>query len=272
MRIVTFRTTSGEEESGLVTDDSVLGLDRDILSVCRDGIEGEPSGRRYRLSEVTLVAPVPRPSKMFCVGINYQDHAAEMKLRVPSVPVVFAKLASTIVGPGAPIVLPRGAHQVDYEAELAFVIGRGGRRIAANNAMAHVFGYTIINDITARDFHYLESTRWLMGKNFDTFAPMGPWITTVEEIVDPGSFVISLTIGGELLQQACTRDLLFSVPELIEYISHAATLEPGDIIATGTPAGVGFARKPPRFLKPNDEVVINVSGIGELRNVVVVED
>jgi 2-keto-4-pentenoate hydratase/2-oxohepta-3-ene-1,7-dioic acid hydratase in catechol pathway len=175
-----------------------------------------------------------------------------------------------VTAPGGPIVLPRNSTKPDYEAELAFVIGRGGRHIAAENWRRHVAGYTIVNDVSARDFQRATS-QWLMGKTFDTFAPMGPWITTADEIADPHALNIRLTLNGELMQNSNTRELIFKIPELVAFLSSVVTLEPGDIVATGTPAGVGFARKPPRWLRPGDDVRISIDGLGELRNPVVAE-
>ncbi len=192
-------------------------------------------------------------------------------MEIPKVPTIFNKFPSVVIGPGDPIVLPKESTQPDYEAEFAVVIGKGGRRISTADAMDHVFGYTLVNDVSARDFQ-LATTQWLMGKTFDTFAPMGPWIVTKDEIADPHALDISFEIGGEVLQQSNTRELIFKIPELIEFISKVVTLEPGDIISTGTPSGVGFARKPPRYLQQGDECVVKVSGIGELRNPVVAEN
>jgi 2-keto-4-pentenoate hydratase/2-oxohepta-3-ene-1,7-dioic acid hydratase in catechol pathway len=175
-----------------------------------------------------------------------------------------------VIGPGQPIVLPKASQKPDYEAELAFVIGTGGRHIPAASAMDHVFGYTILNDVSARDYQ-LATTQWLMGKTFDTFAPMGPWIVTRDEISDPHELDISLEIAGETLQHSNTRELIFKIPALIEHLSTVVTLEPGDVVATGTPPGVGYVRNPPRYLRPGDEVVIRIQGIGELRNPVIAE-
>ena len=204
------------------------------------------------------------------MGLNYRDHAREAGMEIPAVPTIFNKFSNVVIGPGAPIVLPKNSTRPDYEAEFAFVIGTGGRHISAADALDHVFGYTIVNDVSARDFQ-MATSQWLMGKTFDTFAPMGPWIVTRDEIADPHALDISLEIGGEILQHSNTRELVFGVPALIEYISSVVTLEPGDIVATGTPAGVGFARKPPRYLRAGDEVVIRIQGIGELRNPVIAE-
>ncbi len=175
-----------------------------------------------------------------------------------------------MIGPGAEIVLPKVSKMPDYEAEFAFVIGRGGRNISAEDWRGHVFGYTIVNDVSARDYQRATS-QWLMGKTFDTFAPIGPWIVTADEIPDPHELDIEMRVNGEVMQHSNTRELIFTIPDLIAFLSSVFTLEPGDIISTGTPAGVGFVRKPPRYLQPGDETVIKVEGIGELRNPVVAE-
>jgi 2-keto-4-pentenoate hydratase/2-oxohepta-3-ene-1,7-dioic acid hydratase in catechol pathway len=189
---------------------------------------------------------------------------------IPSVPTIFNKFPNVVIGPGENIVLPPESSTPDYEAEFAVVIGPGGRRISAANAMNHVFGYTIVNDVSARDLQ-MATSQWLMGKTPDTFAPMGPAIVTKDEIADPHALDISLEIHGEVLQNSNTRELIFKIPELIEYISKFVTLEPGDIISTGTPSGVGFARKPPRLLKDGDVCIVRVQGLGELKNPVVAE-
>ncbi len=217
-----------------------------------------------------LCAPIPRPRKLICVGLNYRDHAAETGAQIPTVPTIFNKFATSVIGPGDNIVLPRVSKAPDYEAEFAFVIGKGGRHIAAADWRNHVFGYTIVNDVTGRDYQRATS-QWLMGKSFDTFAPMGPWIVTADEIADPHELDISIEINGEVLQDSNTRELIFKIPDLIAFLSSVFTLEPGDIVSTGTPAGVGFVRKPPRFLHPGDEVVVKIPAIGELRNPVVAE-
>jgi 2-keto-4-pentenoate hydratase/2-oxohepta-3-ene-1,7-dioic acid hydratase in catechol pathway len=191
-------------------------------------------------------------------------------MEMPKVPTIFAKFSSAVIGPGAPIVLPKNSTQPDYEGEFAFIIGRGGRHIAADHWAAHVFGYTLLNDVSARDFQ-MATSQWMIGKTFDTFAPMGPHLVSADEIADPHALDISLRINGEVLQQSNTRELIFKIPDLVAYLSSVVTLEPGDVVSTGTPAGVGFARKPPRFLKPGDDVVVRVEHIGELRNPVVAE-
>ena len=268
MRLVTFRQGGHGATAGVVTGNKVTGLGMNMLQVIFAGATPAPIGDSYDLSAVTLLAPIPRPPKFICVGLNYRDHAIESNMAMPKVPTIFSKFSSAVIGPGENIVLPPESTQPDYEAEFAVVIGPGGRRISASKAMDHVFGYTIVNDVSARDLQ-LATTQWLMGKTCDTFAPMGPAIVTKDEIADPHALDISLEIGGEMLQKSNTRELIFRIPELIEFISSVVTLEPGDIISTGTPSGVGFARKPPRYLKDGDECIVRVEGLGELRNPVV---
>jgi 2-keto-4-pentenoate hydratase/2-oxohepta-3-ene-1,7-dioic acid hydratase in catechol pathway len=271
MRLVTFLQDGGPAQAGIISGDRISGLGSDMLSVITSGKPPAPAGRSYDLRDITLLAPIPHPPKLICVGLNYRDHAAETKMEIPPVPTIFNKFPNVVIGPGANIVLPKVSERPDYEAEFAFVIGRGGRHIPASRAMEHVFGYTIVNDVSARDYQ-MATSQWLMGKTFDTFAPMGPWIVTADEIANPHSLDISLEIGGERLQSSNTRELIFKIPELIEFISKVVTFEPGDVVITGTPAGVGFARKPPRYLKPGDQVSITVEGIGTLMNPVIAEN
>jgi 2-keto-4-pentenoate hydratase/2-oxohepta-3-ene-1,7-dioic acid hydratase in catechol pathway len=282
VKFVTFRKARGDPEAGVIVRDQVVGLKGvgfpSMLAVLGGGLESrarieswvESSTAAYPLNSVTLLAPIPRPPKLICVGLNYRDHALESKMEIPKVPTIFSKFPIAVIGPGESIVLPKNSTQPDYEAEFAFVIGRGGRHIPAERWQEHVFGYTIINDVSARDFQ-MATTQWLMGKTFDTFAPMGPHIVSADEIPDPHALDISLSINGEVLQHSNTRELIFKIPELVAYLSSVVTLEPGDVVSTGTPAGVGVARKPQRFLRAGDDVVVRVEGIGELRNSVVAE-
>jgi 2-keto-4-pentenoate hydratase/2-oxohepta-3-ene-1,7-dioic acid hydratase in catechol pathway len=270
MRLATFQHGGSSPQAGIVSGDRISGTGIDMLSLIAAGATPGSSGPHYPLSEVKLLAPIPRPPKFICVGLNYRDHAREAGLEIPSIPTIFSKFTNVVIGPGDPIILPKVSQRPDYEAEFAFVIGPGGRNIPAARAMEHVFGYTIVNDVSARDYQ-MSTSQWLMGKTFDTFAPMGPWIVTREEIADPHGLDLSLEIGGEVLQHSNTRELVFGIPALIEFISSVVTLEPGDVVSTGTPSGVGFARKPPRYLKVGDEVVIRIEGIGELRNPVIAE-
>jgi len=208
------------------------------------------------------------PPRIFCVGLNYRDHAVESKMEIPEVPTIFLKLSSALIGPNAAIELPSISSQPDYEAEFACVIGKGGSRIAREDWQEHVFGYTILNDVSARDVQ-LATTQWTLGKSFNTFAPLGPAIVTKDEIADPHTLDVKLAIDGEELQHSNTRELIFKLPDLIAYISSITPLQAGDIISTGTPAGVGLGRSPQRWLRPGETVTIEVSGLGMLVNPVV---
>ncbi len=253
----------------------------DLLSVVAGGDEAldrvqrwlydPPWGEISKLADVTLHAPLMRPPKIICIGLNYRAHAIESKMEIPVVPTVFSKFATSVIGSGQAIVLPRNSTKPDYEAEMAVIIGKRGRHIAAENWKDHVFGYANFNDVSARDFQ-MRTSQWTIGKTFDTFAPMGPAIVTADEVPDPHALDISTIINGEVLQYSNTDDLIFKIPELIAFLSSVFTLEPGDVIATGTPSGVGFARTPPRWLMPGDEVVVRVQGLGELRNPVIAEE
>lgn len=223
------------------------------------------------LSAVHLLAPIPRPSRIFCVGLNYRDHAVESKMEIPKVPTIFIKLPSAVVGPEEPVRIPALTKQPDYEVEFAMVIGKGGRNIAKENWLDHVFGYTILNDVSARDVQ-LATSQWTLGKSFDTFCPIGPAIVTKDEVADPHALDIRLSIGGEVLQHSNTRELIFKGPDLISYISSITALEPGDIISTGTPAGVGLGRSPQRWLQPGETMVAKIEGLGTLINPVIAGD
>jgi acylpyruvate hydrolase len=213
-------------------------------------------------------APVPRPGKLICIGLNYRDHAKESNLPLPEKPVIFSKFSTCVIAPGEPVVLPTTSQQVDYEAELAVVIGRHAKNIAADRAYDCVLGYTAFNDVTARDFQFSDG-QWQRGKSCDTFAPMGQTILTRDMVPDPHKLSIRLTVNGETMQDSNTDQLIFGVPRLIEFISASITLEPGDVIATGTPAGVGFARNPPVFLQPGDEMEVSIETVGGMNNPVV---
>jgi acylpyruvate hydrolase len=213
-------------------------------------------------------APVPRPGKLICIGLNYRDHAKESNLPLPEKPVIFSKFSTCVIAPGEPVVLPTTSQQVDYEAELAVVIGRHAKNIAADRAYDCVLGYTAFNDVTARDFQFSDG-QWQRGKSCDTFAPMGQTILTRDMVPDPHKLSIRLTLNGETMQDSNTDQLIFGVPRLIEFISASITLEPGDVIATGTPAGVGFARNPPVFLQPGDEMEVSIETVGGMNNPVV---
>ncbi len=279
MKLVSFSTADGKirpgsliEEAGLVVDLSGLGFP-DTLSVVEAGFVALDKPGPYpsrKLSEVTLHAPIADPPRVFAIGLNYRDHAIEAKMALPTVPVVFFKMTTGIIGPGQDIVLPKNSTKVDYEAELAFVIGKGGYRIPASAWREHVYGYTIVNDVSARDVQ-LSTSQWSLGKSFPTFCPMGPTIVSVDEIADPHSLAIGLSINGEVLQNSNTRELIFKIPELVEYISSITPLLPGDVVSTGTPSGVGMGRTPQRWLKAGDQVTVTVEGLGSLTNPVVAE-
>jgi len=278
MQFVTFER-NGSAEPGVIRGSSVIGLKGagfpTLLAVLEGGFTARrqvenwlakpPADAVVPLASARLLAPIPRPPKIICVGLNYRDHAIESKMEIPKVPTIFAKFSTAVIGPGAPIVLPKNSAKPDYEAELAFVIGKGGRHISKERWQEHVFGYTNLNDVSARDYQ-MATTQWMMGKTFDTFAPFGPAIVSADEIADPHALDIQMIINGEVLQSSNTSQLIFRIPELVEYLSSVFTLEPGDIVSTGTPSGVGFSRTPPRWLRPGDECVVKISGLGELRN------
>jgi len=283
MRFVTFQR-GASVEPGILNGEEIIGLRgagfHDLLSVVAGGADAMDRVQRwlYRppfsevtsLGKVSLRAPLERPPKIVCVGLNYRAHAAESKAEVPEVPTIFTKFATAVTGCGHPIVLPKVSAKPDYEAEMAFVIGKRGRHVPAERWQEYVFGYMNFNDVSARDYQ-LRTSQWTIGKTFDTFAPMGPAIVTADEVEDPHNLRIQTIINGEVLQDSNTNDLIFKIPDLVAYLSSVYTLEPGDVVATGTPSGVGFARKPPRWLKPGDDVVIRVEGLGDLRNPVVAE-
>ena len=283
MRFLTIQR-DGRAEPAVEADGEIISLQRagfdSILSVIRGGADAMDQVRRlipaaigadrWPVGGVKLLAPIPRPPKVICIGLNYRDHAAETRMTIPEVPTVFAKFPTAVIGPGEPIVLPKNSAKPDYEAEFVIVVGKGGRYIPEDRWREHVFGYTMMNDVSARDYQ-LATTQWTMGKTFDTFAPLGPAIVTTDEIADPQALAISMTVSGARLQESNTSQMIFPIPRLIAFLSSVFTLEPGDVIATGTPSGVGFVRKPPRWLKPGDECVVRVEGLGELVNPVVAE-
>ena len=249
---------------GNLTDDQVLkffDLDQGFVEHVSDQRSGEVIDR----NDVTICAPVPRPGKIICIGLNYRDHAAESGMAIPDSPVIFSKFASCSIGPDEAIVIPRESAQTDYEAELAFIVGRRAKDVRLENAMSHVFGYTNFNDVSARDFQFADG-QWQRGKSCDTFAPMGPFVATTDEIPDPQQLSIRLRLNGETMQDSNTNQMVFGVAELVEFLSRAITLEPGDVVATGTPPGVGFARKPPVYLQAGDIVEVEIDGLSVLSN------
>ena len=220
---------------------------------------------RHRLDAVRLLAPIPDPRKVVGVGLNYRSHADEAGREAPDYPVLFAKFANSIVGPEDPIVIPRVSHRIDYEGELAVVVGTGGRYIPEASAMQHVAGFTVANDVSARDYQF-RTKEMFSGKGFDGFAPIGPHIVTPDEVGDLGPLRLTTHVNGERRQSATLGEMIFPVPFLVAYISDIVTLEPGDLILTGTPAGIGATMEPRRWLRPGDEVVIEIERVGRLRN------
>ncbi|HET6170840.1 MAG TPA: fumarylacetoacetate hydrolase family protein [Terracidiphilus sp.] len=279
MKLVSFSSSDGRvrpgsliEEGNLVADLSGAGY-KDTIDVISAG--SGASGRAgtypaYPITDVRLHAPISNPPRVFAIGLNYRDHAKESGMAIPTTPVVFFKLTTAIIGPGDAIMLPRNSTEPDYEAELAFVIGKGGYRIPASAWREHVYGYTIVNDVSARDVQFATS-QWSMSKSFPTFCPVGPAIVSADEIGDPHRLAIGLSIDGEVLQNSNTSELVFKIPELVEYLSSITPLLPGDIVSTGTPPGVGLGRTPKRWLKPGETVTVTVEGLGALTNPVIAE-
>lgn len=253
--------------------DEFIALGQDGLNeaeeLLKDSTVEEKRRATLRISQVKVLAPVLSPPKIICLGLNYRDHAAEQNRSLPDEPIIFMKPRTAIIGPDEPIVKPPFVKKLDYEAELAVVIGRRGKNITVEEAGKHIFGYTCFNDVSARDIQFKDK-QWTRGKSFDTFAPMGPWITTTDQIGDPTNLWIRTRVNGELRQDSSTRNMVFNVYRIIQELSRIMTLEPCDVIATGTPAGVGFAWKPkPRFLSVGDVVEIEIENIGILRNNIV---
>jgi 2-keto-4-pentenoate hydratase/2-oxohepta-3-ene-1,7-dioic acid hydratase in catechol pathway len=220
-----------------------------------------------------LLAPIPSPGKVICIGLNYRDHAAESGMAPPPEPVVFSKFPQSVIGPDEAVRLPAVCREVDYEAELVVVIGRRGKHIRCGDALKYVAGYTNGNDVSSRDWQINKpGKQWLLGKTPDTFAPTGPWLVTADEVPDSRNLSIALRLNGQTMQNSNTRELIFGVDELIAYVSQLVALEAGDLIFTGTPPGVGMARKPPVWLKPGDVCEVEIAGLGVLRNPIVADD
>jgi 2-keto-4-pentenoate hydratase/2-oxohepta-3-ene-1,7-dioic acid hydratase in catechol pathway len=289
MRIVRYAGNDGVTCLGALTENGVLDLQgaartsgvpeepfADVLSFLAAGdsalpqavrlIQQAPQGAFIPLSKVRLRAPIPRPGKIVAIGLNYRDHSIESGAKEPPKwPVIFAKFSTSIAGPEDPIIIPAGNPDVDYEAELAVVIGRKAKGISAGNALDFVAGYMALNDVSARAWQFADR-QWVRGKSCDTFCPTGPYMTTRDDVSDPHSLSICARVNSTTLQDSNTSKMIFRVPELIEFISASITLEAGDIIATGTPEGVGAFRTPPIFLKPGDVVEVEIQGLGVLRN------
>lgn len=270
MKLVSLKLDDGSVRSGILQGDQIAllrttGGDDALLWIASGSGQPELSGEQIPAAGARFLAPLLHPPRIFGIGLNYAEHAAESNMKVQEVPTVFLKLPSSITGPDHDVLLPPEATQPDYEAELGVVIGKGGYRIDPSDWEQHVFGYTIINDVSARGVQ-LATSQWTLGKSFATFTPMGPWIVTRDEVNDPHSLDIRLTLAGEVMQSSNTRHLIFRIPQLIAYLSNILALEPGDIISTGTPPGVGLGRTPQRWLNPDEDMVIEVEKIGTLRN------
>ena len=279
MKLVSFGEY-GRERAGIVVDGGIVDLNAtapDLPSTLVGLLEQDAlaaaeqaTGRAGNLipeDSVRLGAPIPRPSKVVCVGLNYLDHAEEQKMPLPEHPLLFSKASSTVIGPYDDVVLPEESCQVDYEVEFAIVIGKTATKVAVEDAFSYIAGYTVTNDVSARDIQFRQQ-QWHQGKSYDTFCPMGPCLITRDEIPDPGKLPVRLVLNGETLQNSNTDNLIFDTPTLVSRISKAMTLYPGDVISTGTPAGVGVFRDPEIFLKPGDFMETTVEGIGTLRNTI----
>ena len=287
MKLITFKNSSNEENyrlGALVSDNEIIDLtslvadknltasdllqcfdlENDFLEKAKQAISRNDLTKVNRRN-VEICASVPRPPKIICIGLNYRDHAEESGMPIPKSPIVFSKFTNCAIGAGSPILLPARSEQVDYEAELAFVVGRTAKNVSREDALDYVLGYTNFNDVSARDFQFSDG-QWQRGKSCDSFAPMGEFIATADEIEDPNNLQIQFRLNGETLQNSNTRELIFKIPEIIEFLSASITLEVGDVVATGTPPGVGFARKPPVFMKDGDVAEVEIEGLGILSN------
>jgi 2,4-didehydro-3-deoxy-L-rhamnonate hydrolase len=248
---------------GRVTGDEVVPMGTDLVAYLSDGAVVEGPARR--LDGIRLLPPIPAPGKIIGVGLNYRQHAIETGAPIPPEPPLFAKFANSLVADGDPIRVPAATAQPDWEAELGVVIGRTASRVTVDEALDHVGGYLCLNDVSARDLQ-VRTGQWMRGKAIDTFLPAGPWLTTPDEVPDPQALRIRSLVNGEVMQDSTTADMIWSVAELVSFLSQVMTLAPGDVIATGTPPGVGSARTPPRWLQDGDEVTIEIERLGSLAN------
>ncbi len=284
MRLATF-THAGSTRVGVLAGDEVVDLAAAAPELPREMVAflaaGVPALRRaadlalaarerISLAQVRLQAPVLRPPKFLAIGLNYADHVAESRLEMPKVPTVFNKQSTCVIGPGDPIHMPRVSKALDYEGELGFVIGQRCRHVSRDHAREVIAGYLVVNDVSVRDWQ-LRVPTWTMGKSFDTHGPIGPWIVTEDEVGDPHSLRLRTLVNGEVRQDSNTKNLIFDCFGIVEHLSTAFTLEPGDVVATGTPAGVGISMKPPRLLRVGDIVRVEIERIGAIENPVIDE-
>jgi 2-keto-4-pentenoate hydratase/2-oxohepta-3-ene-1,7-dioic acid hydratase in catechol pathway len=282
MRLATIQTPNGPRAAVLhgehyvdlhATDATLPPSVRELLEAgpavlkAAEQAAHRPNAVLHASADVKLLPPIPDPRKIVCLGLNYRDHARESGASIPKDPVLFSKYATALIGPDEAIVLPPVSHKVDFEAELVIVVGKRGRNLQADEALRHVVGYTIGHDVSARDWQLeKDGKQWMVGKTFDTFAPLGPALVTADKVPDPHKLPIRLRLNGKTMQDSNTQEMIFSVGAILAYLSLVFTLEPGDLVFTGTPSGVGFARKPPVFLKAGDVVEVEIGGLGVLRN------
>ncbi|WP_299845055.1 fumarylacetoacetate hydrolase family protein [uncultured Paracoccus sp.] len=271
---------AGQEKPGLLDDDGTI---RDLSGILTGDLRGEALGRLGDLHDLDLQAlpvvggsprlgpPVAGTGKFICIGLNYADHAAESGLAVPPEPVIFMKATSAICGPNDPIVIPRGSTKTDWEVELAVVIGKTAKYVSEAEAMDHVAGFCVTNDVSERAFQTERQGQWTKGKSCDNFGQIGPWLVTPDEIADPQQLGMWLTVNGETMQDGSTSTMVYGVAFLIQYLSQFMSLHPGDVISTGTPPGVGLGQKPPRYLKPGDVVELGIEGLGAQRQIVIAD-
>src|SRR5271166_4543759 len=284
MKLATF-THGGGTRIGVVVDDAIVdlaaaepALPRDMIAFLTAGASAldraagaaKKSTHRIKLAEVKLEAPIARPPEFLAIGLNYADHVEETKMKRPEFPLFFNKQSSCVTGPGDPIHLPRASSALDYEGELGFVVGRRCRHVPREHAHEVIAGYLVVNDVSVRDWQ-LRIPTWTMGKSFDTHGPIGPWITTADEVGDPHALRVRTWVNGELRQDSSTKNLIFDCFAIVEHLSTAFTLEPGDVVATGTPGGVGIAMKPPKLLSIGDVVRVEIERIGAIENPVIDE-
>lgn len=280
MKLIRFGNPGTEKPGlwldGARVDASAFGADYDERFFAGDGTTRlarwarDHAARAPRVPESERwAAPIARPSKIVCIGLNYHGHAKETGAPIPSEPIIFFKATSAFVGPYDHLVIPKGSEKTDWEVELAVVIGRRARHVSLQAALSHVAGYALHNDYSERAFQLERGGQWVKGKSSDTFAPFGPWLATPDEIRDVQDLSLWLRVNGELLQTGTTRDMIFGVAELVSYVSQFMTLLPGDVVSTGTPAGVGMGQKPPRYLRPGDVCELGIDGLGSSRQVAV---
>ncbi|MBZ0255824.1 fumarylacetoacetate hydrolase family protein [bacterium] len=277
MKLVRFGDKGAERPGVLLPNDEIIDaseiikdydeyfFEQDGIARLRTWLDKNQTFAPRVQPDVRLGAPIARPGKILCIGRNYHEHAAEMKSEASSEPLVFSKASTAITGPYDQIEIPRGSEKTDWEIELAVIIGKKAKYINESDALDHVAGYSILNDVSERAFQKERSGQWCKGKSHDTFAPLGPYLLTTDEVNDPQKLDLSLELNGEIMQQGNTRDMIFSVAYLVSYLSQFMTLMPGDLIGTGTPSGVGAGRTPPRFLQPSDALRLSIDGFGEQR-------